>query len=296
MQSLAQTPDSEKVEQLGFEFEDREDRTKRSGRAGHARPARAHRRAERSGTYGQLTLGLDQRPGTGPYAEATVRGQERVELLLRRHLGPRVIVALTSNRSTMISYNRRRNVLYVRIHAIFADAPEAILQAVAAFIARGSATSRQGRLIDDWIELHRHRVRKVDPADLVLQPIGEVHDLEASFERLNREHFGGTIQAKITWSKAARNQRRSSIRMGSYCDEQRLIRIHPALDQAFVPAYFVESVIFHEMLHELHGVEERKDGRRCIHSPEFLEDERRYPLHEDSRRWEHKHLHKLLRY
>ncbi len=89
--------------------------------------------------------------------------------------------------------------------------------------------------------------------------------------------------------------RRHSIRMGSYCDEQGLIQIHPALDQPFVPEYFVGSVVFHEMLHELHGVEE-KDGRRCVHTPAFQKDERRFHEFERAAKWEQKHLSKLLRY
>jgi hypothetical protein len=196
----------------------------------------------------------------------------------------------------MISFNRRRGVLYVRAHAIFADAEDAVLRAMASFVSEGRASSGEARLIDDYIEAHRHRIRKPAEQDLVVQPFGEVHDLMASLARLNGQFFNDGIKAAITWSKAARNQRRTSIRMGSYCEEQRLIRIHPALDQAFVPLYFVESVVFHEMLHEQHGVDSGKDGRRCVHSAEFLADEERFPEHAAARRWERKHLHKLLRY
>lgn len=241
----------------------------------------------------QLALPLDHQPGTKN--ELTIRGQVRVELALRHCLGPRVIVSLTTNRSTMISYNRRRGVLYVRVHAIFADAPLLVLEAMATFVSGGRATVRQAKLIDDWIELNRHQIRKPESKLMIVQPIGEVHDLQTSMDRLNALHFKSSSQAAITWSKAAKNQKRTSIRMGSYCDEQRLIRIHPALDQAFVPLYFVESVIFHELLHESHGVKE-KDGRRCIHSEAFLEDERRFPEFDDSRRWERKNLNQLLRY
>jgi hypothetical protein len=63
-----------------------------------------------------------------------------------------------------------------------------------------------------------------------------------------------------------------------------------------VPECFVESVVFHEMLHEMHGVVEVEEGRRCVHTPEFLEDERRYTRYDEARRWEKKNLSKLLRY
>lgn len=286
--------------QLGLRFAISDD-AKAPESKGVRPPARPVKRSDGGGTAQksaaprQLTLTMEPARAERS-AEVTVRGQVRVEEALRSVIGPRVIVRLTANRSTMISFNRRNGVLYVRAHAIFADAPDETLVAVARFVSEGKAAARDGKLIDAFIEQHRHQIRRPLDRDVVVQPYGEVHDLKAGLDRLNRQFFDGAIRAAITWSKAARNQRRTSIRMGSYCEEQRLIRIHPALDQAFVPVYFVESVIFHEMLHELHGIEELESGRRCIHSSEFLEEERRFPEYEDARRWERKHLHKLLRY
>lgn len=272
--------------QLGFTFEDP------SG----AHPERRLHRASKpivAPRVDQLALSLEGRPD----GKATVSGHTRVERVLREALGPRVIVQLTSNRSTMISYKRRRGVLYVRVHSIFADAPQAVLQAVATFVSESEPSPRECKLIDDFIEIHRVSIRRaLGEKPRLVQPVGEVHDLREILVRLNGGYFKGAIEAEITWSRAAKNQRRNSIRMGSYCDEQKLIRVHPALDQPFVPIYFVESVVFHEMLHEAHGVEDVEEGRRCVHSPEFLDDERRYPLYGDARRWERKNLNKLLRY
>ena len=42
--------------------------------------------------------------------------------------------------------------------------------------------------------------------------------------------------------------------MGSFAVEDRVIRIHPSLDQAGVPGYFVAWIVFHEMLHGKHEV------------------------------------------
>lgn len=283
--------------QLGFEFSDLRGEIDAPGsglfgvpgrRIG---PGRTNERGARK--LGQLTLPLDARADVAP--EITVRGQVRVETVLRDLVGPRVIVQLTENRSTMISYKRRRGVLYVRAHAIFADAPVEVLRAIASFVSDLRATPREASLIDEWIELNRYRVKRTDKP-VTLSPRGEVHDLAGMFAALNAELFEGRIRAGITWSRAARNQKRTSIRMGSYCDETQVIRIHPALDQEFVPDYFVQSVIFHEMLHEHHGVVEGDDGRRCVHTPQFVAHERTFPRFEDARRWEKTNLDRLLRY
>jgi hypothetical protein len=86
------------------------------------------------------------------------------------------------------------------------------------------------------------------------------------------------------------------MRLGSYNESENVIRMHPALDQAFVPRYFVASVVFHEMLHEMHGAEEISEGRRAVHTPAFLADEQRFRDYARARAWENKHIKRLLRY
>jgi predicted metal-dependent hydrolase len=82
--------------------------------------------------------------------------------------------------------------------------------------------------------------------------------------------------------------------MGSFAVEDRIIRIHPALDQPGVPSYFVAWIVFHEMLHGKHEVR-RKDGRRRFHTKEFLEEERTFSDYERAHAWEKANLDKLLR-
>lgn len=83
--------------------------------------------------------------------------------------------------------------------------------------------------------------------------------------------------------------------MGSYCMEDRLIRIHPSLDRTFVPRLFVEWVVYHEMLHQKHGVP-LIDGRRQFHSPEFMQEEAQYENYERASRWERENLDRILVY
>jgi hypothetical protein len=218
-----------------------------------------------------------------------------VEGFLRKLLGPKVLVQLTENRSTMISCSVKRGVVYVRLHAIFADAPEHVLGAVARFVGEKKPDAKTAWLIDQWIETHRHLVKRPRVSRPVL-PRGEVHDLQKIFDELNAEYFRGRVDARITWSVAARKQKRSSIRLGSYSEEERLIRIHPALDQGFVPEFFVASVVFHEMLHQLHGAHEGADGSRRVHTPAFRRDEARFVDFERARRWEAANIRRLLRY
>lgn len=225
----------------------------------------------------------------------SLQAQVYVERALRAILGPRVLVKLTSNRSTMISFRKRGSALYVRVHSMFGAAPTNVLEALAAFISKDEISALEAALLDDFIEKHRDQLNHTRVHSLRLQPFGEVHDLRQIFEELNGLYFEGRVDARITWSNSARKRRRRSMNMGTYSDELRLIRIHPALDQTWVPRFFVASVVHHEMLHQLHDVK-NAGGRRCIHTAEFRADERRFAEFKEAQAWERRNLTKLLKY
>jgi len=54
-----------------------------------------------------------------------------------------------------------------------------------------------------------------------------------------------------------------------------------------VPRYFIEFVVYHEMLHADMGTEEH-EGRRSIHSREFRKRERLFEDYERAMAWERK--------
>jgi predicted metal-dependent hydrolase len=133
------------------------------------------------------------------------------------------------------------------------------------------------------------------PRNFTLRTEGRYHDLQAIYDRLNADRFDGALEARITWGPvASRRQRRRSIKMGSFAVEDRIIRIHPALDQECVPPYFVAWIVYHEMLHGKHEVL-RENGRRRFHTPAFLEEERTFPDYDRACAWEKANLDRLLK-
>ena len=270
-----------------------------------ATPKRPSGKKNEGPRSGQLSL-LDLRPVPVPVPtpvlpprrapRSVLAGHVRLEEALRARIGPQVLLRLTENTSTMISFKRRGRALYVRAHEMFTDAPDDVLDALALFVTKEHIPKKEASLLDGWIERHRELLTEARAEVLRIQPFGETHDLSAMFDRLNATCFQGKIEAKITWTRAAKGQRRTSIHMGTYSDELKLIRIHPALDQAFVPDFFVEFVVFHEMLHQVHGVMGHGEGRRAVHPPAFRADEKRFPRYAEARRWEKDNLKRLLRY
>ncbi|MBI5067052.1 MAG: hypothetical protein HZB56_02350 [Deltaproteobacteria bacterium] len=224
--------------------------------------------------------------------ERRVDEASRLADALSGQLGEPVRLTVHDNRSIMVSWRRTRGLFHLRVHHMFLDAPREVVEALAVF---GKPGSRQraaaGRRIDAYVRHHRARIGGGRPQRL--DPRGRHHDLAALFEEENRAHFGGAIHARIGWGALRPGGRRRSIKTGVYLHDQRVIRIHPALDRPEVPAYYVRAVVFHEMLHQAVPVVER-GGRRVIHSAEFRRREKAHPDFARARTWEAAHLHLLL--
>ena len=81
--------------------------------------------------------------------------------------------------------------------------------------------------------------------------VGRVYNLRQIFKRLNGLYFNGQVKARLEWGKSRGQKSRRSREFGSYYYKERLIRAHPVLDQAWVPLFVVESVMHHEMCHQV---------------------------------------------
>jgi hypothetical protein len=208
-----------------------------------------------------------------------------------------VLVEIHDNTHTMVSFVRVVRGWRLRLHHMFLAAPEEVVGALTDYVRSGRVCSSE--VLDRFIEGNKALIRRVSAAQLRrrlrIEPVGRHHDLSAIFAALNLKYFGGRIAATITYGPSPRRRRpRKSIKMGSYSAESRVIRIHPALDQPRVPRYFVEWIVFHEMLHDLYRARPASESRRCLHPPELLEHERRFHAFHRAQAWEQSNLDLLL--
>lgn len=206
--------------------------------------------------------------------------------------GAPVRLAVTDNRSTMVSFRRRPEGLVVRLHHMFLEAPDTVVVAVAEYASKGRRQA--SKLLDDFIREQQRVVtpRPRKPGELKAR--GKCHDLKELFDGLNHTFFQGGVQARIGWGRAWAKRRRRSIRLGVYDHAAREIRIHAALDQPDVPRFFVEYIVFHEMLHQLFPGP-RRAGRQVHHPPAFKDREKAYPHYAAALAWEKENLDSLLR-
>jgi predicted metal-dependent hydrolase len=259
--------------------------------------------ASRSSEAPKVARRPRRRLGEIPVEDEEAR--KELEARISNAMGPhapeaRLALAVTDNRYTIISVKREKGLFRLRLHHMFLDAGHDVVKALGRYVARND---RDASLqLSQFIDINQRKIRRARrrrPAAVTIETKGEVHDLQQIYDQLNTEYFDGTIEARITWGQRAaagtKKRTRTSIKMGSYCMEDKLIRIHPSLDRRFVPRLFVEWVVYHEMLHQKHGVP-LIDGRRQFHSPEFMQEEAQYENYERASRWERENLDRILCY
>ena len=144
--------------------------------------------------------------------------------------------------------------------------------------------------------------RKVSAVSLPMQrqlPFGHsgrYFDLKSIFRRVNSKFFRNRLRGyKIVWGRPRRLRPVRYFVYGTIQEEDRIIRIHPLLDAAFVPEWFLEYVIFHEMLHAVVPDEKLVSGRRKVHTAAFQTREKKYRNYWRAQKWESKNLALFLR-
>jgi len=263
--------------------------------AGHLRAPRMATAAVRIPlpSFDQMPLDL---PGSGPQIFVHEGARQMLERRLELACTGPVKLAVTDNRRRMVTQTRSRGTLQVRLHMMFLDAPERVKEALVRYVVRGDRDASQ--IVGEYIESNCFRIRAERPVTQPLHTVGKVHDLGALLNRIDQRYFGGALggDVQVTWGRktAPRGESRTTIKLGTYSATERLVRIHPVLDQRWVPRYFIAYILFHELLH--HVVPPVKVGRfTLMHPPEFMRRERAYPHYARAIAWENAHLDRLLR-
>ncbi len=111
-------------------------------------------------------------------------------------------------------------------------------------------------------------------------PRGAIYDLAPMFTRLNRQYFSGRLhRPRLGWSS-----RTWRAQFGCFDPALDQIVMNRWLDQASVPRYAVEYVLFHEMLHVKHPLRAARCGIEA-HSLKFRMEEKRYANYDRARKF-----------
>jgi predicted metal-dependent hydrolase len=201
-------------------------------------------------------------------------------------VGKAVALTFTDNATSMISVRAKGSCPVVRIHRMFLSAGMPVIIEIADFIRSGR---RRTPLVRSFIRQNKGLLKRSERRKKVLRPEGRYHDLIGICRRMNTEYFEGRVDASVTWGAKSRKRAVRCRTLGSYNGKTGVITISPVLDRKDTPRYFVEFIVYHEMLHADIGVK-MNNGRRLVHTGEFRLRERMFRDYEKAIFWEKKRM------
>lgn len=183
------------------------------------------------------------------------------------------------NKTTYLTVTRKRGSVSLRLHRLFYDAPTPVLEAVARY-----AMKEDGKALAIIKQMAHLYFSTNHVEGKPLNPYGKVYNLQEILNRLLQKiPLDGVT---IGWSERARRGKFRSITFGTYDKHTRQIRINPLLDDEQLPLYFLEFIIYHEMLHAVCRSQMDLTGRCSVHTKEFKELEKQFPDFEKAMEWE----------
>jgi hypothetical protein len=218
-------------------------------------------------------------------SEASSKTPQEIYAEVFRELRPRTPMPLIdvkfrryANATAKIKWEN--GVLEVRIADSLAGAPDLVMHALAEILLSklfrkpvpAHANERYRRYLNRRdVRRHLDLVRQIRGRKQVEDAQGRVYNLDAMFEDLNFQYFHGLMaKPRLGWSPNA-----SRTLLGHYDPSHNAIVLSRILDRPQTPRVAVEYVLFHEMLHLRHPAEHR-GARRCVHTPEFKEAEKKF--------------------
>lgn len=208
---------------------------------------------------------------------------------ISRSAGLHVDLVINENSSHLFTILERKSArARLSVHRMFLEAPVHVIEALGQYV-RGfdkQSLSVVSRFIDESVYRPEYS-QKLDARDL--QTFGDYYDLKEAFLRVNNQYFEGTVNLLLTWFRQKTTQ--SRIIFGQYHPLLRLIKINKKLDSPQVPSYFLDYVIYHEILHQVVPTKTDERGRRSIHSGEFRKRERQFEHYDKAAEWQSSHRH-----
>lgn len=209
-----------------------------------------------------------------------------LQAYLTRITGKSVSLVVTDNSTSMLTVKKKGDAVFLRVHRMFLSAEDDVIGEIAEFIKNRKFSTPLIRL---FIRENRYSLKKNPSRQISIRTSGRFHDLREIFDSLNKNYFRGGITSPITWGKKIISGKVKKRTLGSYSRSSDTIIINPFLDRRKVPRYFLEFVVYHEMLHsEMLCEETGSNGRRSIHSREFKKREQLFEHYDKALSWEKK--------
>jgi len=215
------------------------------------------------------------------YAETVGTLRADCESTFAHGSSPKPILRIRlDDQSGVYRYRRRREEWLLRLNPGFIAADREMLQLVAREVFERGRQGRRGT-IHAFVHSEEFASIGQELEDLVAgepRTKGTVYDLTEVCKHVRHHHFSPPVgcPSSLTWTDGL-----TFHTFGHYNSLRDRITISRSLDDENVPRYVVEFVMYHELLHKLHGIG-WATSRRAMHTPAFRADEKGLPRYEQA--------------
>jgi predicted SprT family Zn-dependent metalloprotease len=223
--------------------------------------------------------------------------QRALERKIRRYYGRNIKLHINNNTTNVFLLEKTYSPHQVKLslHRIFLKAPAPVIKALVRFIK--NPVEKYKKDIRIFIYKHSDEIES-EPRNARSLPLvtkGKHFNLAMIMRRMNRDYFRNRLRVKITWGKAGivMGKARSNIQFANFDANKNLIRINPALDKRIVPKYFMDYIVFHEMLHKRVPPTITLSGRLYFHTKAFRQREREFKDFKKAVCWQRKNWDRL---
>lgn len=196
-------------------------------------------------------------------AHQAVRGKSEVQVAL-------------ANLAVLYRVNNRGRLLELIVHEGFLGASDEVLTALAG-MALSRRSARRSQLVRAYTAspqflTYSRSLATGGAKEHAAPQSGELRQLVETFERINRDFFGGSLtRPALNWSRGLTYRE-----FGHYQPSSDTVSISRSLIEPSVPAYVLDFVMYHELLHKQLGVK-TSGTRQYAHTAEFRREEQRFP-------------------
>jgi hypothetical protein len=234
-------------------------------------------------------LQFDFDASLSPEANLGAIFDEALRALVRREPRPEVEASFYPYAGLSSTIRLRKGRVYARISDILRHSPRDVLYALACILVaklyRLKVATKYERTYRDYardpsILNATDAARRTRGYKLTTSPRGQVYDLDELFNGLNARYFAGQLaKPLLSWS-----QQKTHRVLGHHDHIHGAIIISRTLDEARIPRFVVEYVLYHEMLHAKHQPRRVAD-RTVYHPPQFRADELQFERYQEAVKW-----------
>jgi len=198
-----------------------------------------------------------------------------IKEILEKKSNLKVSLKIAEYKSTYIRIFKDRFNLKISLHKLFTKAPKDVEDAIVSFCLKRDKKSFT--TIKNYAIKHFHKLdytHKLNINKLITK--GGYFDLQQIYDNLNKIYFNDRLKLFITWFEKPTYKKFRHVTFGSYDKNMKLIRINKLLDRSDFPFYFINYIVYHEMLHSICEEQINEKGQRKIHTKTFAQEERKF--------------------